>query len=67
MIELEGTKEGVRTRGHKGRAQRKVLELEGTKEGVRTRGHKVALIKVHCRLDMKMYSASPKTINEHKQ
>ena len=36
VLELEGTNEGVGTRGHKN----VVLELEGTKEGVRTRGHK---------------------------
>ena len=30
----------------------------------RTRGHKVTLVKDQCRLDIRKYSFSPKTINE---
>ena len=34
------------------------------KEGSRTRGHKAALVKEHCRLDMRKYSFSQRVINE---
>ena len=34
------------------------------REGSMTRGHKAALVKVHCRLDMRKYSFSQMVINE---
>ena len=34
------------------------------KEGSRTRGHKSALVKEHCRLDMRKNSFSQRVINE---
>ena len=34
------------------------------KEGSRTRGHKAALVKEHCRLDMRKYSFSQRVINK---
>ena len=34
------------------------------KEGSRTRGHKAALVKEHCRLDMRKYSFSQRVIIE---
>ena len=30
----------------------------------RTRGHEITLVKYHCRLDIKKYSFSQRTINE---
>ena len=34
------------------------------KESSKTRGHKAALVKEQCRLDMRKYSFSRRTINE---
>ena len=34
------------------------------KKDNRTRGHEVALVKVQCRLDIRKYSFSQRTINE---
>ena len=34
------------------------------KEDSRTRGHKAALVKEHCKLDMRKYSFSQRVINE---